>query len=111
MTEGLVLGVSWFWDNSEYARRSSSRWGGRVSWRTANSYDATQAFIKTLSEQATREQVLSRLKHVRLSITETSGSAFRFDENGDLFRDPVLVRQVVVSSGLAGSSYTFELVE
>ena len=83
--DGMVLVVPWFASPGfgNYAERANERWEGQVSWRTAGSYDATQALLATLSGNVTRAQVLQRLRSVSLPATETSGEALWFDENGE----------------------------
>ncbi|NEP58804.1 MAG: ABC transporter substrate-binding protein [Symploca sp. SIO2G7] len=95
--EGLVLAVPWF-PQTPYAKEATSRWGGQVNWRTASSYDAAQAFITTLSDKVSRQDVLKKLASVDISPEETSGERLRFTANGDREGEPLLV-QVVPSSG------------
>ncbi|MFM6474547.1 MAG: hypothetical protein ACKPGH_13830, partial [Dolichospermum sp.] len=45
---------------------------------TATSYDATQAFIKALSNNPSRTTVLEQLKQVKLDSSETSGYPLQF---------------------------------
>ncbi|GBF79003.1 ABC transporter substrate-binding protein [Aphanothece sacrum] len=111
--EGLVLAVPWFAkENYLYAKIADKRWGGQVSWRTATSYDATQAFIKALSQDATRQTILNNLKQTNLSKEETSGESLRFFSNGDRDTDPVLVK--VIKGGKnrpQGSDYSFDIIK
>ena len=113
VTEGLILAVSWSGFTSKaYTERNILRWESQVSWQTANSYDATQALIETLSKQATREQILLNLKEVQLLASETSGTPFRFDENGEIVRKLGLVRQVLdETNSVEKSVYKFEPIE
>ena len=107
--EGLVLAVPWFAKTTyPYTNSAAKRWGGRVSWRTATSYDATQAFINALSENATRNTVLNNLKQTNLSSSETSGEPVRFFSNGDRNTNPLLVRVIRKSSQFA--DYDFEII-
>ncbi|MFN6200503.1 MAG: ABC transporter substrate-binding protein, partial [Aphanizomenon sp.] len=79
--EGLIIAVPWFRETSQaqsFAQKSARKWGGDISWRTATSFDATQALIKTLSNNATRDTVLRDLENVSLSASETSGYPLRF---------------------------------
>ena len=79
--EGLIIAVPWFRETSQaksFAEKSARKWGGDISWRTATSFDATQALIKTLSNNATRDTVLRDLENVSLSASETSGYPLRF---------------------------------
>ncbi|MGK7882541.1 MAG: ABC transporter substrate-binding protein [Crocosphaera sp.] len=108
--EGLVLAVPWFTKQTYlYTNLARERWGGRVSWRTATSYDATKAFIKALSGNATRNSVLSNLERTNLSRLETSGEPLQFLKSGDRNTDPLLVRVIPKSSNF--SEYDFEIIE
>ncbi len=105
----LVLAVPWFAKSSyPYTSLAAKRWGGRVSWRTATSYDATKAFTKVLSENATRKSVLSNLQQTELSSNETSGEPIQFLKSGDRNTDPLLVRVIPTSSNFA--EYDFEII-
>jgi branched-chain amino acid transport system substrate-binding protein len=92
--EGMILSVPWFRGTQEaqkFAKESQQLWGGDVSWRTATSYDATQAFIKALSNNASRQTVLEGLKDVNLSANETSGYPLKFTDNMERDGKPVLL--------------------
>ncbi|MGK7882543.1 MAG: ABC transporter substrate-binding protein [Crocosphaera sp.] len=117
---GLVLAVPWFAKSTyPYTKLAEKRWKGRVSWRTATSYDATKAFIKALSENATRNSVLTNLQETNLPSSETSGEALKFftnneDDNGILKKgdrntDPLLVRVILKSSN--PNQYDFKIIE
>ncbi|MDJ0579420.1 ABC transporter substrate-binding protein [Crocosphaera sp.] len=107
---GLVLAVPWFTKQTYlYTNLARERWGGRVSWRTATSYDATKAFIKALSGNATRNSVLSNLERTNLSGLETSGEPLQFLKSGDRNTAPLLVRVIPKSSNF--SEYDFEIIE
>lgn len=108
--EGLVLAVPWF-ANTPYAENAENRWGGRVSWRTATSFDAAQALISTLSSEISKEQVLSSLSEVQLSSAETAGSVLSFDTAGERLEEPVLVQVVEGGVSPVGTDFGFELVE
>jgi len=79
--EGLIIAVPWFRETLQaksFAQKSARKWGGGISWRTAISFDATQALIKTLSNNATRDTVLRGLENVSLTASETSGYPLKF---------------------------------
>ena len=85
--EGMILSVPWFRETSQakaFAEKSGKKWGGGISWRTATSFDATQAFIQALSkdntQDNTRAKVLERLKKVELNNNQTSGYPLQFKE-------------------------------
>jgi ABC-type branched-subunit amino acid transport system substrate-binding protein len=84
--EGWILAVPWFRDpekSKNFANAASTRWGGGVSWRTATSFDATQAFIDSfrISTTISKVTVLENLKNVNLPPNETSGEPLMFDKS------------------------------
>ncbi|MFM6122456.1 MAG: ABC transporter substrate-binding protein [Sphaerospermopsis kisseleviana] len=93
--EGLIIAIPWFRGTpaaQKFAKKSQQLWGGDVSWRTATSYDATQAFIKALSNNASRQTVLERLKNVTLPANKTSGYPFQFTEDRERQGESILVK-------------------
>ena len=93
--EGLIIAVPWFEDQPEakpFAQRAKKQWTGAISWTTATSYDATQAFIKSLSGSSSRTTVLDRLKNVNLTTGETSGYPLRFTEERERQGQAVIVQ-------------------
>ncbi|MBO1062366.1 MAG: ABC transporter substrate-binding protein [Aphanizomenon flos-aquae CP01] len=79
--QSLIIAVPWFGETLQtqpFAEKSARKWGGGISWRTAISFDATQALIKTLSNNATRSTVLRGLGNVSLTASETSGYPLKF---------------------------------
>ena len=113
--EDLILSLPWFEntpESKEFAVKAREMWKGQVSWRTANSYDATQAFIKALSESdnPSRSTVLEKLKSIRLSPDETSGGGLQFI-NGERKEESVFVKVGRVKGGSKGSEFRFELAE
>jgi len=107
--EGLVLAVPWFAD-STYAQQANERWGGRINWRTASSYDAVQALVKTLTVNVYRGQVVQALKNLQLSPSETSGNPLKFEASGDRAEEPLLVQTSKGGNRPRGSDFGFELV-
>ncbi|MGB3790588.1 MAG: ABC transporter substrate-binding protein, partial [Phormidesmis sp.] len=107
--EGIVLAVPWFADTT-YADTAASRWGGQVSWRTASSYDAAQAFAYALSGDASRESTLQAIKDTDLDGEETSGNPLKFDGEGDRAEDPLLVKATKDGNKPQGSEFGFELL-
>jgi ABC-type branched-subunit amino acid transport system substrate-binding protein len=124
----LVIVTPWFPQESNeqkaFADKACKRWGEGISWRTAASYDATQAFITAISQSKnpTRENVLTQLKSINLPASKTSGSELKFT-NGQRNQEPVLVRVVKDSkesavkgnnkkcTGLKTDGFYFERVE
>jgi ABC-type branched-subunit amino acid transport system substrate-binding protein len=113
--EGIIVAVPWFrepLESKSFAQTALKQWGGAVSWRTATSYDATQAFIKTLiniSPNFSRESVLQGLRQVNLSPSETSGEILKFKQDGERQSEPVLIQVkqgkfTTVSSARSGAT-------
>ena len=91
----LVIAVPWFATNQPYAKQANQRWMGTVNWRTAASYDATQALLKAIaaSPNPTRTSVEQNLRLINLLPNETSGESLSFT-NGERAGDGVLVQVV-----------------
>lgn len=111
--EGLTLAVPWFAKSprsQSFTSKGEQQWGGTVNWRTAMSYDATQALIKTFDSNSDRASVLTQLQQVNIPANETSGREIQFS-SGERQSEPVLVK--AVRGGLVGpndSNFGFELV-
>lgn len=109
--EGMVLAVPWF-ANTPYAARANGRWGGRVNWRTASSYDATKAIASTLSgDSTTRSSVLRGVSNAELEASDTSGLPLEFERLGDRAGEPLLVKATQGGNTPDGSKFGFELIE
>jgi branched-chain amino acid transport system substrate-binding protein len=105
--EGLILSIPWF-AQTPYAYEASVRWGGQVSWRTAMGYDATLAFLNTLSGTPTRSNILQNLRAVRLPADRTSGDSLQFSPSGERLGQPILVQVVKGGGGPVGSGLVFK---
>jgi len=98
--EGLILAVPWFREapqSKKFAQAAQKQWGGPVSWRTATSFDATQALIKALRPSGDRSTVMINLKNqdlLTVEAGETSGEILKFDSEGESQNKPVLVKVV-----------------
>ncbi|NET00155.1 MAG: ABC transporter substrate-binding protein [Sphaerospermopsis sp. SIO1G1] len=93
--EGLIIAVPWFRETSaaeDFAKKSKDLWGGDVSWRTATSYDATQAFIEALSNNASRAIILEKLNDVILTENKTSGYRLKFTEEREREGESILLQ-------------------
>ncbi|MFM6912170.1 MAG: ABC transporter substrate-binding protein, partial [Dolichospermum sp.] len=93
--EGLIVATPWFRESSParpFAEKSKQEWGGGISWRTATSFDATQAFIKALSNNATRTNLLEKLPSINLDSNETSGYQLKFTEEREREGQSILVQ-------------------
>ncbi|MDF5711767.1 MAG: ABC transporter substrate-binding protein, partial [Nostoc sp. S4] len=91
--EGLVLAVPWFREApqaQDFSQAAKQQWEGDISWRTATSYDATQAFIKSLSSRPSRAAILQGLQKLNLSPKVTSGDDLKF-KNGERQSKAMLV--------------------
>jgi branched-chain amino acid transport system substrate-binding protein len=94
--EGMILVVPWFAEG-DYAETAEKRWHGQVSWRTATSYDATQAVITVLESSSQRvqtsEEVVQRLYQPDFTVPQelTSGESVFFDKKGNRKISPILV--------------------
>ncbi|KPQ32465.1 MAG: ABC-type branched-chain amino acid uptake system substrate-binding component LivK [Phormidium sp. OSCR] len=112
---GLVLAVPWFSRSAEsqqFSDRAEQQWGGLVNWRTAMSFDATQAFINALSQDTSRSQLLQQLENVRIPRGETSGSPLEFDSLGERQGEPILVEATRGGSvGPRTSEFGFEVID
>ena len=112
--EGLILAIAWFAaspQSQQFSQAGKSQWGGEVNWRTAMSFDATQAFIEALSDKASRSEVLENLKNIQISPDQTSGETLKFTENGERQSDPVLVEVIRGKNNPPGSEFGFNLIQ
>ncbi|ACK73522.1 Extracellular ligand-binding receptor [Gloeothece citriformis PCC 7424] len=102
--KGIVLAVPWtFQPNDPFARDAIKSWKGRVSWRTATAYDATQVLAQAASENSDRSGVSSALAQgVPLNSANT---------NFSIFDEVPLVEAKLGTGGPPGSSYVFSPVQ
>ncbi len=100
----LVLAVPWRWEKDDpFSKQASEIWQGRVSWRTATAFDATQALTAAVSSNPTREGTVKFLT----TGTQISGTAKEFD----LLKEIPLVKAVEGKDGPPGSKYQFDAVK
>jgi len=95
--EGLTIPVSWFREVPQaitFSTAARELWKGDVNWRTATSFDATQAFIQALVKDADRKLVLNRLRNIKLLASDTSGLPLQFTDQGERQSEPILVEVV-----------------
>ncbi|MEH1975715.1 MAG: ABC transporter substrate-binding protein [Nostoc sp.] len=93
--EGLIIAVPWFRkapQSKKFADSAEDYWRGGVSWATATSFDATKAFIKSLSFNPSRQSILAGLPMIELSSEETSGDVLKFNKEGERQSKAILVR-------------------
>ena len=83
--EGAFLVSPCLAKTSVYMQTASSRWGQEVNWRSATSYDATQAIIRAIesSAEVSRAAILENLKTIDLPIDRTSGFGLSWSATGD----------------------------
>ncbi|MEK0194890.1 MAG: ABC transporter substrate-binding protein [Oscillatoriales cyanobacterium] len=106
--DGLVLPVPWHPDTnpgSTFPKNASQRWGGVVNWRTATSFDATQAVIAGLRKSTTREGLKQAFKTDGFSATGASEDV-KFLPTGDRAGSPILVQIKAVGK----TGYNFSLL-
>ncbi|NJS11846.1 MAG: ABC transporter substrate-binding protein [Microcoleus sp. CSU_2_2] len=92
--DGLILPVPWHPEtnpSSTFPKNASQMWGGVVNWRTATSFDATQAIIAGLQQSNTREGLQQALKSPNFSAMGASEEV-RFLATGDRAGKPILVQ-------------------
>ncbi|MCF2146104.1 ABC transporter substrate-binding protein [Desmonostoc muscorum LEGE 12446] len=96
--EGLIVVVPWLREVPQaknFIEKARKLWEtGEVSWRTASSYDATQAFIQALSANSARTTVIDKLKNDNFVVnnTNTSGDSLQFNTQGERQTEPILVQ-------------------
>ncbi|MEG4109174.1 ABC transporter substrate-binding protein [Microcoleus sp. S13_C5] len=103
--DGLVLSVSWHPETnpgSTFPKNASQRWGGVVNWRTATSFDATQAVIAGLRQSNTREGLQQALRNPNFSAAGSSEDV-KFLPTGDRAGKPILVQ--VKQGGSTGYNF------
>ncbi|MEX0271908.1 ABC transporter substrate-binding protein [Leptolyngbyaceae cyanobacterium UHCC 1019] len=72
---GMVLAVPVDVTNTPFLQQATKLWEQKdlISWRTALAYDATQALIKGLSQEPTRDGVYRALSEPRFSVIGAKG--------------------------------------
>ena len=92
--DGLVLPVPWHPETnpgSTFPKNATQLWGGVVNWRTATSFDATQAVIAGLKQSTTREGLKQAFKTASFS-TPGASEDVKFLPTGDRSGKPILVQ-------------------
>ena len=92
--DGLVLPVPWHPETNPgntFPKNATQLWGGVVNWRTATSFDATQAVIAGLQKSPTREGLQQALKNASFS-TPGASEDVKFLPTGDRAGRPILVQ-------------------
>lgn len=102
--EGLVLAVPWRWRKDDpFARDATDLWQGRVSWRTATTYDATQALVAAISQHPGDRPAISQALNKGITLNKT---ATEFN----IFNDIPLVKAVSGTAGPSGSKHQFDAI-
>jgi WD40 repeat protein len=104
----MMIAVPWHISNSQsnFAQTSRQLWWADVSWRTALSYDATQALIAALNQNPTRQGVAQALRSETFSIDGATGKV-QFLPSGD--RANPLSQLVKIEPG-SRSGYDYDFV-
>ncbi|MEG3899355.1 MULTISPECIES: ABC transporter substrate-binding protein [unclassified Microcoleus] len=103
--DGLVLPVPWHPEtnpNNPFPKNARQRWGGIVNWRTATSFDATQAVIAGLRQSNTREGLQQALRNPNFSAAGSSDDV-KFLPTGDRAGKAILVQ--VKQGGSTGYNF------
>jgi branched-chain amino acid transport system substrate-binding protein len=109
----VVIAPSLF-TGTPYTDQAKQRWLGWVSWRTAGSFDATQAILATFKKKpVTRQSILSELPKIQIKekngkIPTTAGEPLQFDAKGDRMSSPLLVQTGLSNRRPKGAQFGFE---
>jgi ABC-type branched-subunit amino acid transport system substrate-binding protein len=113
----LTIVVPWFAEVDKakaFAVKAQQSWDNIITFRTAFSFDTTQAFIEALSNSSTfnkanpsRQEILQQIKSTNLSETQTSGEGLKFKDGERIGGEPILIKVVKDNE----SKYNFQLVE
>jgi branched-chain amino acid transport system substrate-binding protein len=99
---GLILVAPWHpQSDRDIAQIMEQRWHGKVSWRTAMAYDATQTIIAGLHRGDSRDRLQQALRSSSFSVRGASGIV-KFTPLGDRIGQPVIIR---VNSGFFGYEF------
>jgi len=92
--DGLILPVIWHpqaFPGNPFTANARQLWGGLVNWRTATSYDATQAIVTGLQHQKTRDGLQQALRNPNF-FAKGAGADIVFMPTGDRAGKPLLVQ-------------------
>lgn len=99
--EGMVLAVPWHIAadrTADFPKMARQLWGGDVSWRTAMTYDASQALIQALKTAQDRSGIQAALISPEFTAEGASGTV-RFLRSGDRNQRTQLVKIVPSKPG------------
>ena len=97
--EGMIIAVTWSKDTC-YGKEAKKKWQVAINWRTAASYDATQAFIQAIedTDNPDRQKILNTLRSYdrKNPITNTSEDNINiwFGDKGNSNRQSRLVEVI-----------------
>ncbi len=78
--EGMIIPAPWHpWlpEGQHFAQKAAKFWGGRVTWRTATTYDSTAAIVTGLRLSPSRDGLQKAMRSDSFEA-QGSGSPFRF---------------------------------
>lgn len=111
---GLVFPAAWHpqaYPDRPFSGAARQLWGGEVSWRTATSYDATEAIGIALQQNQTRSQLQQVLRSPSFAA-EGAGESVRFDAaTGDRKLRIQLVQVQSATASRSGTGFDFVPVE
>ena len=118
---GMVFTVSWFSEyykdaiEGSYAAKSENKWGGRISWATANSYDATHVFMQAFAninseDNEIRRELIKRIPEVELEREYSSGEGFVFEDK-EPDREPFMLEILAEESADESKEYAIRVVD
>ena len=118
--QGMLFTIPWFsgpyTENSEsYAKIAEDKWGGRVGWPTATSYDATHVFMKafdSISSESNeiRRELTNRIPQITLKRDYSSGKAVEFEDR-EPSREPFIMEVSDEVSTENSSQYGITIVD
>jgi branched-chain amino acid transport system substrate-binding protein len=103
----MVLAVPWHIEgntNPDFIQAANSLWKGKVNWRTAMAYDATQSLIAGMETNPSRQGIQQTLSKAGFSVTGASGTV-KFLPSGDRNQAVQLVKVEVDSDSEFGYSF------
>ncbi|OUL37267.1 ABC transporter substrate-binding protein [Nostoc sp. T09] len=98
---GMILVVPWHrtaFPNSPFVQNADALWKAPVNWRTATSYDATQALIAGLKQNKTREG-LEKVLHSPSFLADGATGKIQFLPSGDRKDSPMFLAKVQQKPG------------
>ncbi len=103
--KGMVLAVPWRWrSNDPFASQAGKLWQGRVSWRTATTYDATQALANTFTQFPGDRAAISQKLNEGVTLTKTVTEF-------NIFNEIPLVKANPGTAGPTGAKYQFDPID